>query len=306
MSPTPQKSPVSAVDAPWLNWLPKIAGTLALFLVIGYALTFRELSANANPAAWGAFGDYVGGLLNPLISLFTLIVAMKVWGLQKTELLETRKAVEEQGKTAEQQRREQRFFDLLAIYQVTLQSINFEERNAHMQYLVLQNQTPIETSTRSGKQAFLFLTSSLRSQVNTLIPLFKLKGIAATSPSETPTSEIITETWGRHSPLLDHYFRTVFMLLREAALILKEDHFRYIKLFRAQLSRDEVNLLAMNLLYAEEGKKMRLLAANYGLLKHMPANPLRKIVEGELDPLSFGRKWAEERILTPREAPHAD
>lgn len=117
-----EKSPDTATDARWLNWLPRIAGTLAFFLVVGYALTFRELPANANPAAWGAFGDYMGGLLNPLISLFTLMVAMKVWNLQKTELLETRKAVEEQGKTAEQQRREQRFFDFLNIYRTTVDS----------------------------------------------------------------------------------------------------------------------------------------------------------------------------------------
>lgn len=87
------------------------------------------------------------------------------------------------------------------------------------------------------------------------------------------------------------------MLLREAALILKEDHFRYIKLFRAQLSRDEVNLLAMNLLYEEEGQKMRELTANYGMLKHMPANHLREIAEKELDPRSFGRKWAARRFV---------
>jgi|GEM_PF-4384919 len=89
------------------------------------------------------------------------------------------------------------------------------------------------------------------------------------------------------------------MLLREAESILKEDHFRFIKLFRAQLSRDEVNLLAMNLLFDEEGKKMGSLIASYGMLKHMPVNYLRQTAEEGLNPLSFGRKWAESNLATP-------
>lgn len=146
----PTRSPDAVTDPSWLNWLPRIAGTLALLFVVGYALTFRGLPANSNPAAWGAFGDYMGGLLNPLISLFTLIVAMKVWGLQKTELLETRKAVEEQGKTAEQQRREQRFFDFLNIYRSTVDSIEFEVS------------TTGSVIAFKGKRAFKHLTSRHR------------------------------------------------------------------------------------------------------------------------------------------------
>ena len=103
MKQTPENRSDSLGQVTWLHPLPVIAGVLALLLIIGYALTFKALPAGENPAAWGTFGDYMGGLLNPLISLFTLMVAMQVWKLQKTELLETRKAIEEQGKTAELQ-----------------------------------------------------------------------------------------------------------------------------------------------------------------------------------------------------------
>ena len=47
-------------------------------------------------AHWGTFGDFFGGTLNPLISFCTLIVAVKVWGLQKQELAETREAIKDQ------------------------------------------------------------------------------------------------------------------------------------------------------------------------------------------------------------------
>ena len=103
MKQTPENRSDSLGQVTWLHRLPVIAGVLALLLIIGYVLTFKALPAGENPTAWGTFGDYMGGLLNPLISLFTLMVAMQVWTLQKTELLETRKAIEKQGKTAELQ-----------------------------------------------------------------------------------------------------------------------------------------------------------------------------------------------------------
>jgi hypothetical protein len=85
--------------------------------------------------------------------------------------------------------------------------------------------------------------------------------------------------------------------------MLGEDCWRYTKLLRAQLSRDEVNLIAMNLLFDKEGQKMRYLVARYGILKHMPTNHLRTIAERKLDPFSFGRKWAEKHLASVQATP---
>lgn len=126
MSSFPIGSPDQLARGKLLRWLPWIAGILAIGLILGCVAIFRTQPINERPDAWGQFGDYMGGLLNPLIFLFTLIVAVKVWNLQKTEVMETRKALEDQGKTAEQQRREQRFFDFLSIYRSTVESIKFE------------------------------------------------------------------------------------------------------------------------------------------------------------------------------------
>ncbi|MBX9935548.1 MAG: hypothetical protein K2Y10_03030 [Burkholderiaceae bacterium] len=76
---------------------------------------------------FGEIGDFVGGILNPVISGCTLFIAYAVWKLQKAELAETRKelqesrkVMQEQTKIAEQQRSEQRFFDILKIYNSSL------------------------------------------------------------------------------------------------------------------------------------------------------------------------------------------
>nr|WP_255631970.1 putative phage abortive infection protein [Rhodoferax sp. U2-2l] len=291
--------------SPW--WLLAIAVSGTALLAWAYWGGWN-IHPHANAGELGQLGDFFGGMLNPLVSALTLFVAISVWRLQKDELELTRKelensrlAVEEQAATAEQQRKEQRFFDFLNLYQVTLETISFEERTTSALSAVFGSEKPTTSPvTRTGKSAFKLLTSSWASPIRSLSTLF----VANNENSDPmPAEETIIKSWDRQSPLLDHYFRTVFTLLREAKPILKNDHFRFVKLFRAQLSRDEVNLLAMNLLYDEEGQKMRDLVASYGILKHMPANHLRTIAERDLDPLSFGRKWAEKHLASTQATP---
>jgi large-conductance mechanosensitive channel len=43
---------------------------------------------------WGAFGDYVGGILNPVIAAFAFYLIAKTYELQKTELEATRSLLE--------------------------------------------------------------------------------------------------------------------------------------------------------------------------------------------------------------------
>ncbi|MEN9886242.1 MAG: hypothetical protein RL758_820 [Pseudomonadota bacterium] len=97
---------------------------VAAIAIGAYAITFHKLPHNEAPAAWGQFGDFLGGLLNPIVSICTLVVAIAVWKLQRVEMEQTRNALTEQAKTAEQQRQEQRFFDLLNLYHRTVDSIS--------------------------------------------------------------------------------------------------------------------------------------------------------------------------------------
>jgi hypothetical protein len=94
---------------------------------------------------------------------------------------------------------------------------------------------------------------------------------------------------------LDHYFRTIYSILGELNNLLGDDHWRYGKLFRAQLSCAELTLLAFNMLFDAEGKKMRPLACKYGLLKHLATTELRAYAEAEFTLAAFGRKWAAQQ-----------
>lgn len=274
-------------------WLLLVPAVFALGAITAYSIIFRSVPATENPAAWGSFGDFIGGLMNPLVSVLTLFVAISVWKLQKAELeltrnemAQTKEAMEDQAKTAEQQRRQQRFFDLFNVYQQTLASISLTANASN---------SAIELSGRRALSHILFRGAGLLNP-NTR-RLFTNEGLVL--PQWNPSSQEckITADWELIGPLVDHYFRVLFTILREAEPILESEHYRYIKMLRAQLSSGELTFIAMNALYDLEGRKMRELIAKYGLLKHLPACHLRTIAEKELPLKSFGHQWASNHLL---------
>jgi hypothetical protein len=110
--------------------------------------------------------------------------------------------------------------------------------------------------------------------------------------------------WERDAAQFDHYFRVIFHILTEAEALLGDQHIRYIKLFRAQLSRSELIILGFHLWLDGEGKKMLPLAEKYGLLKHLPTGHLRTVLE-KLHPKVFGRNRAQLLQALPPTQPEA-
>lgn len=292
MNQATAKTMDSVADANWLNWLPRIAGVLAAILIGSYIFTFQKLPVTENPAAWGTFGDYMGGLLNPLISLFTLIVAMQVWKLQKTELAVTQKALKEQARTSEQQRQEQRFFDLFNISHRTIDSVRFS----------LPGPMDQPATHHQGKDALdAWFSRGLPGELNT----FNRHGLGAERDMAAGESRTIDKNqlelaWERDSSTgsFDHYLRVIYRLLVDSESLLGEQHFRYVKILRAQLNRNELMLLGFNMWLDDEGKKMISLAEKYGLLKHLQAGKLRSQLEKELPSRIFGRTHSNSNRIT--------
>ncbi|MGL4232790.1 MAG: putative phage abortive infection protein [Casimicrobium sp.] len=261
--------------------LPKIVGGLVVLYFVFAGLLGWNFSGSEN---WGQFGDYIGGIMNPLIAfaaLYALVVSIRI---QRRELKDTRKELSSQGVTARQQRAEQRFFDLLKLYEETVRALN----------VVMWRRKGDEFSPEmnTGK-------SALRAMVS--LPLYmQPASVSDTNPlqrellqaqfsGEAHDLKLAFDNW---SPFLDHYFRVLFTILREAKSLLDDEHFRYVKFLRAQLNRDELILLALNMLFNEEGKKMRPYANQYGLLKHLPKGAFRAYAETLLEAEVFGQKFA--------------
>lgn len=75
--------------------------TVYIFLVVlSYILNFNHLNISKNdPTEWGAFGDYIGGLLNPTLAFLSFIGVLWTLKMSREELVETRSVMDAQLKT---------------------------------------------------------------------------------------------------------------------------------------------------------------------------------------------------------------
>ena len=79
------------------RWLIPAVGTC---VIIAYFWFFHSLPPASNPDKWGTFGDYFGGLMNPVVAFAAFYWLTQSVKLQKAELKETR---DELRKAAEAQ-----------------------------------------------------------------------------------------------------------------------------------------------------------------------------------------------------------
>lgn len=78
-----------------------IVVSFGLYLLWFGLVHHKSVATEAEP--WGQFGDYIGGLLNPLVAYSAFYWLTRSVRLQKEELFETRRALEESGKAQNEQ-----------------------------------------------------------------------------------------------------------------------------------------------------------------------------------------------------------
>lgn len=253
-----------------------IIGALALGAYVVHFAFVHHLRISSDPGDWGTLGDYFGGLLNPVVSFATLVVAYAVWKQQKEELKATKEALEEQAKTAEQQRQEQRFFDLLRVYNQTLDSYTSADA--------------FNRRELRGKEA---ISEALNRSRQYLKETLKL-GFGQTLENEELTPEYVSSRLKaeRHLQRFNAYMRVVFRLLEEAEPLLGGQHQRYISLFQSQLSDDEVRLIGLLSWMDPRWSSQIALLEKYCLLKHFPEGPFRSDLANLIGSRSFSEEGA--------------
>lgn len=70
----------------------KAVTVVILIAVVVFGLYFSNFhnGLSDDNGKWGKFGDYIGGILNPIIAAFAFYLIAKTYNLQKTELEQTR------------------------------------------------------------------------------------------------------------------------------------------------------------------------------------------------------------------------
>ncbi|MDX8126331.1 hypothetical protein QLH52_03490 [Methylomonas sp. OY6] len=75
------------------KWFVVFICSIVSVVIGGYFFNFNDQLSDRNEV-WGTFGDYVGGILNPVIAAFAFYLISKTYELQKRELEATRSLLE--------------------------------------------------------------------------------------------------------------------------------------------------------------------------------------------------------------------
>jgi Putative phage abortive infection protein len=85
---------------------------------------------STDQAVWGQFGDFFAGILNPLISFFTLMVASKVWLLQRNISIEQKQELVVTRAEIKRQTFDQFFMSLLASHRAMTEQVTLVDAQA--------------------------------------------------------------------------------------------------------------------------------------------------------------------------------
>lgn len=224
---------------------------LGVFVVVSgvYFLQFHGPAA-ASQGTWGEFGDYVGGVINPIFGFITVVVLVETLRVQRRDLELSRieleastKALKSQSDTLARQNFEDHFFALIQ---------QFNRVRDSVAYFHHRGPAAIEVLYQAGLKG-----------------LYDDKTGKSLSPAERAEAAYKLLYDDQHAQL-GHYFRTlyhVFAFVYDSTLN-DEEQAQYASIARAQLSSWEVNLLLYNCTMEEGKRGFRPLVEWFGLLKH--------------------------------------
>lgn len=251
---------------------------LAFFVYMVLSLYLDQFKGGFSPlnADWGTFGDYVGGVLNPVFGFLSFTGLLLTIYLQGKELKEARtqfsrsadaqekseKVLQQQAVTLIRQQFESTFFSLLEQHNKALESISARVSEGVLSAVDLAYEEVFDWDNES---------------------LAVAKG-----------------TMDKHSEGCGHYFRALYQLLKFLCVCLPGSSFgedfdvatlrktslkggekMYSNIIRSFLRVDVAQLLAVNCYCDDEANqyyKFKLLVERYSLLEHMPFD-----VQGKLD-----------------------
>jgi hypothetical protein len=223
---------------------------------------------------FGPWGDFFGGVLNPLLTFLTFSGVLITIMLQKIELSLTRDelersadALEAQSTAIERQNFEATFFQMLALHNSIVNSIDLDLKNG---------------ARTQGRDCFrVFYTR--------LTKIYRAnQGKGAKNHSDDKIVDLSYRLFWKEAQLdLGHYYRYLFNMIRFVKNSPYNDGY-YIKLIRSQLSDQELLLLFYNCL-TEQGKKFKEYAEEFALFDNMPVvRLLERHHRNRLAPSAFG------------------
>jgi len=232
-----------------------VAGGMATIILIIYFSTFTgELGSHER---FGQFGDYVGGILNPIVAFCALMALMFGIKQQRKELKETRDQFSEQSF-------DNMFFQMLQLHNDMVSSIDSDiELRVKLEASRSGTVSIDVEQLGKGRESFHVMYKSMRQK-------YWDKRNEDISPEHL--DGIYMPTYQQCQSVLGHYFRYLYNVFQfiDRADIKEEKKLFYGKLVRAQLSNHELAILYYNCLSELGSQKFKPLVERYGLFKNLP------------------------------------
>lgn len=263
-----------------------IAISLLLIVPISYFAWFKLNNAqlSTDSTKWGTFGDFFGGILNPVIAFFAFYWLTVSIRIQKKELSETQKALsdasesqKEQAITQEKKRFEDTFFALLNQHNLILDALSKQEIIGRSRDSSEIDKIYHEIVNHSSNNSIDSTKSLMRQKQNIHGHYFRviyqiLKFILLNIPNENQHKDFNSAI---HHPIE-----------------LSSNEKMYSNILRSFLNSKTTLLLAYNCLSSDETDiyyKYRLLLERYEMLEHIDfsSEAAKKLIDN-YNPKAFG------------------
>jgi uncharacterized membrane protein len=290
-----------------LNFLNKILyGAIVIFiiLVITYFIFIFNLD-DEQKGNWGTFGDFIGGTLNPIFALFSLFaiiytikIQTKELELSREELEATRKELED-SRIAQQEQSEslklQNEATKLQIFENTFFELVRMLNNIKESISII----PISLSNIvNGGQKFILNGRMYTTRIEIFEDLNKLYASEAISKYILILKELLDKDYNKFNNHYEKYTGTYFGQIYQILKYINESNIenkqRYVNIFRAQFTKDELELLFYHCLGSIGKIRFKKLVEDYEFFEHIILN---EDIEKELldyDENAFGKN---EKIL---------
>lgn len=232
----------------------------SILIAMGFILKFdfTRHGSSLDKSSLGTFGDFFGGVVNPILTFFTVAGLAITIIMQRVALLSTGI-----------QRFETTFFNMLTLHNNIVQQLNFNpsvipDRVGIGRMLLhagmVQRPRPDDIEGRGVFAAILIALKVGIDSDHDIVGVYK------------------GDLQDGHNYVLGHYFRNLYQILhlinRQDGVLLSESQAReYASIIRAQLSAHELAILFLNCQkdVVDHGR-FRDLLRQYRMLEHLPLN----------------------------------
>lgn len=280
------------------SFLSRHVGKLLLFLgsvavFIGIIVIIKYKHYFPGPVLyehdkWGQFGDFIGGLLNPIFALLaffalliTIVIQSRELSVTTEELKKSAAALEEQGKSLKIQNFENTFFHMVRLHNDIVMDMDTSEQRSELhkgrdcfrvfyeKFMLIYHKTvktthvnQEKTSTAESQEELIGMYENAKDKIN----------------KYNKHDELIDKAYGIFFAIyqheVGHYFRNLYTILKfihESDIEYKK---QYSNIIRAQLSSYELALLFYNCLWKIGKEKFRSLIEEYEFLENFNSSLL--------------------------------